>query len=294
LFAAMRRALVLIALSLMAVAATAPGASASEWTDGVKFKLHTGGFDVSVESEVGGDEQKLLLSLYRHGELAIYEVPAEITSEEVKARFGSLGELDYTFTPARPPGPCDELFKGTYKGTFDFTGENDYVSIAADHAPGTLGPPKDCKGAGPRGRRAAAARPAVAEDEGPDADEATLTAATGHKLPADVLLAVQFEDERGRPRVFYTAYHEEKEEGMLIARGAQVAAAPRTFTWDLSAGTARVAPPAPFTGSATFKRRPGKRAIWRGSLRVPVLGEGPTRLTGSSFKASLTEGTPFD
>ncbi len=291
----MRRALVLIATTLAAFLAASPAASAAEgWTGLVKFNLRAGGFRVSAQSEVDHEKAKLLLSLYRHGEVAIYEAPAEIDGEHVKARFGSLGELDYTFVPSGHPGPCVESFKGTYQGTFHFTGENDFVSFEAGQAPGTYrGPPKDCAGAGPR-RSSAAPRPAVAEDEGPDADEATLTATSGHKLPADVLLAVRYEDESGRPRVFCSAYHEEREEGMLIARGAQVAAAPRSFTYDLDTGTARVAPPAPFTGSATFKRLSGKRTAWRGSLRMPVLGEQPRRLTGSAFTARLSEGSPFD
>jgi hypothetical protein len=227
--------------------------------------------------------------------VAICEAPAAIGGDHVTARFGSLGRLDYTFAPSGHPGPCVETFKGTYQGTFDFTGENGFVSFAADHAAGTfLGPPKDCAGAGPRRSSAAEPRPAVAEDEGPDADEATLSATTGHKLPLDLLFAFQAEARDGRPRVFYSAYHEEREEGMLIARGAQVAAAPRTFTYDLVAGTAHLAPPAPFSGSATFERRPGGRAVWRGSLRVPVLGGQPESLAGPAFTARLFEGSPFD
>jgi hypothetical protein len=101
-------------------------------------------------------------------------------------------------------------------------------------------------------------------------------------------------EEKHRHRAFFSAFNQEKAEGMLIARGAQVAAPRRDFTWNLKTGTAHIAPPAPFTGSATFERRPGGHSVWRGSLRAPMLGGQPFRLAGGDFQAQLIEGSPLD
>jgi hypothetical protein len=130
-------------------------------------------------------------------------------------------------------------------------------------------------------------------EEARAAEEASLLAHTARPLPLRSLLV--FEGEANHRRhVFFSAFEDEEEEGMTIARGAQTAGPPRDFTWDLKAGTARIAPPAPFSGSATFKRRPGGRSAWRGSLRAPVLGGQPMRLAGGDFKAQLIEGSLLD
>ena len=124
-------------------------------------------------------------------------------------------------------------------------------------------------------------------------EEATLAVHTRRPLPARSLLVFEGEAKHRR-QAYFSAFQTEKREGMLIARGAQVAAPRRDFVWNLGAGTARVHPPAPFTGSATFKRRPGGRPVWLGSLRVPMLGGRPFALTGSEFHAQLFAGSPLD
>jgi hypothetical protein len=103
---------------------------------------------------------------------------------------------------------------------------------------------------------------------------------------------VKFEADRASATVL--GPESEKDEGMLIARGAQALAPSRDFTWNLKAGTAHISPPAPFTGSATFKRRPGARPRWSGSLRAPMLGGQPFRLAGGDVRAQLIEGSPID
>jgi len=81
---------------------------------------------------------------------------------------------------------------------------------------------------------------------------------------------------------------------MLVERGVQVMTRPGALRWDLAAGTAGLTPPAPFQGSAEFRRRPHGRSIWRGSLRVPLLGGRPIHLTGGRFKASLGASSILD
>jgi hypothetical protein len=283
-----RRAVLILAASLAALLAAVPAASAAP-PHRIEFELHEDGFLITVKSEAS--EEKVVLTLFRHGEVAVYETGAELTDDTVKARFGKLGELDYAFTPARGAGRCAELGGGTFEGTFAFTGENEYVKFEADRASATVlgrGSNK-CK----EGRRAAiASRRAEAKREAAE-DEAALLVHSRLPLPIRSMLVFEIE-EKHRRSVYFSAFETEKEEGMLIARGAQVAARPGAFRWNLSAGTAHVAPPAPFSGTAVYKRRPGGHSVWRGSLRAPLLGGRPFRLAGGDFQAQLIEGSPLD
>jgi hypothetical protein len=287
-----RRATLILAASLAAlVALSSATAAAGAPIREVKFELHEGGFLVSVKSEVSSG--KIVLTLDRRGEVAYYETPAEVTEDAVKARFGQFGELDYTFTPALHAGPCSEFATGTFEGTFDFTGENEYVKFEAPRARGTLlgAAKKGCK----EGRRTAAApRPAAAEAKREvTEDEASLI---GHSIapwPIRSLRVIEIETKHRR-RVLFVALQDEKVEGMLVARGAQAVAPRRDFTWNLKTGTAHVAPPTPFTGSATFTRRADGHSVWGGSLEAPVLGGEPMRLAGDDFRMQLLKGSPLD
>jgi hypothetical protein len=282
----------LILLSLTAFLAVVPSApAAGSPIEQFEFKLREGGFLVTVESEIG--EEKVVLRLDRQGEVAYYEAPAKITESSLKARFGQMGELDYTFTPSGRPGFCAEPRKGTFEGAFTFTGENEYVKFEADRARGTVSgtTPAGCKKSS---RAGASRRPVTKEAKPKEAErEATLAAHTRRPLPARSLLVLEFVD-KGRPQVLFDAFLVEKKEGMMVSRGA-VAVGPRSdFTWNLKAGTAHLDPPAPFTGSATYKRRPNGQPVWRGSLRAPVPGAAPIRLTGGEFVAQLIKGSILD
>lgn len=278
----------LVAVPFLARAATASATEAP--IREVKFQLHEDGFLVVVRSEPV--DEKLTLTLDRHGEVAYYETPAEVTEDTVKARFGQFGELDYTFTPGLRAGPCSGFATGTFEGTFDFTGESEYVRFEAPRARGTMlgAPNKGCEG----GRRAVAApRRAAAEATREVADdEASLLGHSAPPWPIRSLLVIELEAKHWH-RVLFDALQNEKVEGMLVARGEAVAPR-RDFTWNLKAGTAHVAPPAPFSGSATFTRRPGGHSIWSGSLEAPVLGGEPMRLAGADFRMQLLKGSPLD
>jgi hypothetical protein len=291
LFAAMRRALVLAGVILAVLLAGVPAASAAAAPiREAKFELHEDGFLVVVKTE--GSEEKLTLTLDRHGEVAFYELPAELTDDSVKARFGQFGELDYTFTPARRAGPCGELANGTFEGTFDFTGQNEYVKFEVPRARGTLlgTAKKGCKG----GRTAAAPRRAATEAKREAAaDEAFLIGHSTPPWPVKSLFVMEVE-EKHRHRVLFDALQDEKVEGMLVARGAEAVGPRGDFTWNLKAGTAHIDPPAPFTGSATYKRHPRGHAVWRGSLTAPVLGGEPISLAGGDFRVQLLKGSPLD
>jgi hypothetical protein len=301
----MRRLLLLVPAVLVLLLAASPGASAAEAPiRDAEFKLSADGFQIGLKAEAEGETATL--SLFHHGQVAIYQVPAKVTENTVQAKFGKFGELDYTFTPAvgksRECKGAEGITEGIFSGTFDFTGENHFVRFEADQAHGSFAifpmegceePPKSFKP--PTGTSAPTKVGSNGSKEaklgaGKSEDKASLIATTGGKRLVTYLLASPLVTKRGT-KIFFFGLRAEKLKGMLVERGAEVIAGPGAFRWNLGAGTAHVAPPAPFTGSADYERRRRGKPIWRGSLSVPVLGGKPMRLTGPAFRASLGGGS---
>jgi hypothetical protein len=290
-----RRVLLLIAsiaVGLLSFASSV-GAASGRTLLQAKFALQEGGFAVAVETEA--NEEQVVLTLYRRGQIAIYKAPATFTEDSLQARFGRFGELDYKFTEDPTSTDCRGLGKGTFNGTFTFTGENDFVHFEADRARGTLfatGSPGCKEGPDPRVPSPHFRPGAAAPGRARAVEEVTLSALS-RKLPIRFLLVFTTEY-KGRPQVFFNAFREEKLEGMAIARGVQIVAGLGTFRWDLDAGTARLDPPAPFLGSAVLRPRASGPPSWSGSLRVPVLGGKPIRLAGPGMVGELEAGSPID
>lgn len=107
------------------------------------------------------------------------------------------------------------------------------------------------------------------------------------------LFSFALRSRQGKGPSYIFGVKRENREGMKIERGTYAEGGPAAFTFNHKAGTARLDPPHPFTGTATFKRRPG-RDVWRSTLRVPLLGADPVSLRGRSFRARLTRDLPGD
>lgn len=279
----------------MVLAATLLGTgSTSAWAGETilkpEFKLRAEGFVVELKTE--SDSRHVALTLWRHGLSAYYETKAQITEDSVSAHFGRLGDLDYTFTPAAGKGPdCAGRIaspEGTFRGSFDFTGENGYVHLEADHAHGSFEtfPAAACERAQALLRR----KPAKGSRQ---AKEVTLTAVTGNRHRGEALLAFTLPAKKGT-LLYLNGFRAEEREGMLIDRGATIITRPRVLRWDPKLETARLDPPAPFRGSAEFVRRPHGKSTWLGSLRTPLLGGGTLHLAGGRFKATFGKGSIVD
>jgi hypothetical protein len=119
----------------------------------------------------------------------------------------------------------------------------------------------------------------------------TATARSPESRQARVITVAR---ERAAKTVAITAFLEEAEPRMVVLRGVQMTAPGDSFEWDFGAGTASVAPPAPFTGTATFSRRVGGGTLLAGSLRVPILGAKPVSMAGPAFQAVLHHGTQHE
>lgn len=293
----MYRALVLAGVLFAGLLAAVPSLAAGaerEVERELAFGLEAEGFSVQVFVSNNDGDVSATLILYRGSQVAYYSTPAKVTAERVTARFGSLGELDYHFASKRNGSiECSGAEEGeaVFEGTFDFTGENGYVQIEADHAEGSFQiypEPKNC----PQkrlARRAARYHPSYS-DEG-----VTLQAKAGSPAKRGVREIIVLDDGHRRHKVAVFATLAEKREGMTVARGVQLAAGSGAFHWNLEKGTATLRPPAPFTGSATFTRRGHNgHGAWKGSLTMPILGGEPVELAGGEFRASMHKGVPQD
>jgi hypothetical protein len=294
----MRRALVLTGVLLAGVLVAAPALAAGaerEVERELAFSLESEGFTVGVfvSNNDGGVSAAMIVN--RGPQVAYYSSPAQVTAERVTARFGELGELDYRFAP-KGNGSIEctgsENGEAVFEGTFNFTGENGYVHIEADHAEGSFQiypEPKNCTEER-LARRFVPYQPSYSDDG------ATLHARAGARAKGRMREIIVFDDGRHAPhRVVVYATLGERREGMSVARGVQLMAVSRAFRWNLKKGTATMRPPAPFTGWATFTRHGHNgHGTWKGSLGMPILGGEPVELTGREFRAFIHKGVPQD
>jgi hypothetical protein len=311
----MRRALVLITvlasallgtgLALTAVTAAASAKHpAPEIQREVGFELHSEGFKLDVYVTNNDGTVSAMLIVAKGPQVAYYSVPAEVTADRFIAKFGTFGELDYTFSPKGKGslgclGASHTENEAELDGTFTFTGENEYVHVDAPHAEGQMHlypVPKQCAQA--RGARATGAAARRAVPYSPYGGEgATLHAITGHRRGSLAAREVSLYDADGNGphRITIIAEVGEELEGVDIVRGVQMTAPSSAFHWNLAAGTASLRPPAPFTGSAKFTRHgQNGHGTWSGSLVMPVLGGEPVAMAGDGFRAYIHRGVPQD
>jgi hypothetical protein len=290
---AMRRALVLLSILAAWLLLVAPGLAPAapralkpqpEEQEDLIFGLEADGFAVSVFAEDNDGDQTASLTISRDGLSVEYLVPATITDDSVKAKFGALGNLDYSFKPKKAKGKCHAGL--TFDGTFTFTGENGYVLIDADHAEGG-GVEQDYSGCPGRGGHIVVARSTGFHLE---AIAGSWTHGTARRVQA-----TEYRTRGGRSTVNISAFVREEREGMLIGDGAMVTAPASAFRRNVKAGTATLTPPAPFTGSATLKPGRGGKGIWEGTLQLPSLrGGAPIAFTGPEFGGRVEQEQPYD
>lgn len=231
------------------------------------------------------------LEIERKSQEVSYQVPAEISPTGLKAQFGELGLIDVAFRPTetvrveRPPDGCDgrpsTYRRGLFVGTIQFAGERDYVRIEASQLKGEMSVNRSS------GWRCSRRRSLRRADDEP----ATLSAYD--RRCRCFFLALAERDSRHDLTAFIGAVAEHRER-MEIFRATSVDAGASAFVFDHRAGTARLSPPRPFIGHATFKRRPRGRDRWSSTIRVPLLGADPLRVRGRGFRVRLVRDLPGD
>jgi hypothetical protein len=256
-----------------------------------------------LRASVVNHGEEIVLELERSGHSVAYEVPGEITETGLKAQFGKLGAIEVAFTPTetsmdKPPKGCEgepsTFSEGLFTGTIRFRGERNYVRIEATQAEGTMEISREREW-----RCSSDDKPLSPPSTQPSSAPFAGQLAKAKREPASLIVAkhgcvcffgaLTVRDESGESVAFLGVRFEERGK-MEITRGLSVLARPGRFTFDLDDGTATIDPPRPFTGTATYERRPG-RDLWRSNLRAPLLGAPPLRIRGGNSAAKLIDET---
>lgn len=245
--------------------------------------------DHGLSAKLEADDDEIELTVRKEGQQAVYSAPGEVSADGIAVTFGALGEFVVDCKPFRtletrePNRHCTgdprTITEGFFRGTLRFEGEDGYVHIEAARVKGTLvlQPPWDCD----YGRAGVSRRARKRAD-----NEATLDAFSRRDRVRFAVLGSRGEEER--PYTVFIASGQEVREGVAITRftlgGTRSAAG---FEFNNRRGTAFVDPPAPFGGSAHYRRRPHAPDRWSGPLTAPLLGLGRVHIAGPGFVARM-------
>jgi len=244
----------------------------------------TNGFDVTIARTAGWIE----LTASNSSTAAHYVIRRRrrpSTGDEIHATFPGLGRVSLRFRPSgkvkREPSFCGGRASiqrfGAFRGVIRFKGELGFTRVVSS---------------GGRGHTYRSFREVCK-------DSSESTPVPGYSLEAVAQSRGQalgffafrsIEEWFNDDEVTFIALIREKRRGMVIVRNA-IARASRSGL--ALAGprnrpdSATVAPPAPFSGTASFNAPPGAPAEWTGDLAVELPGAGTVPLTGPSFEPRL-------
>jgi hypothetical protein len=221
-----------------------------------------------------------------------YAVRGTATAGRLRAGFGRFGKIAMRFRPAaarapvRPGRVCKGRGRfvnrtGTFVGEFHFRGEGGYVSATAKRAKGhVVSVAAKCQGAPGSTRRQLAFHPDQSGEFGPDAPYVS----SGWKGPVS---AAEFLGLGGKKATFF-AGTEAIVGGVSLFHFAMAAKAPaKDIKVSDALTSARLSPPPPFKGTATYRATPDGTKSWAGSLTVNFPGAPRYPLTGPLFKPAL-------
>jgi hypothetical protein len=241
----------------------------------------TNGFSLSI---LGGQNPRtgagfVFLFVRSSHAKVLYVSPATVTPASIEADLGPVGRIDVDFVPsgqtrteANPCGGPVSFDSGSYVGTIDFEGENDYSEAHATSARGDVKAAASLICAGPR-----------SEGTGGHSPGALLTVRRSQSPRFDF---EAMKNSQTRPARFGASI-EERRGSMRISRIVQVTAGASAFDYDVAGGFADVRPPAPFSGGATYDRSDKGRVTWRGDLTVDFPGRANVSLTGAGARAGM-------
>ena len=249
------------------------------------------GYGISLSGNGGF----VFLAVQGHHATIQYFAKGAARKGRIKARFGGLGHVALRFHPGgkahlrkESVGDCrggDSLVQpGVFVGKLDFEGEQGYTSIHASRIKGTVTHTKRqvCRNSGREG----------GEEGFPSSIKTTFLSATANE-DGTSFNAFKIES-KSRPRLngisFSATVVESSGPGFSVFRSIQATAEdPDAFNVVTSHGRvdeATVTPPAPFSGSATYRRAVAKKSeTWAGSLTGDFPGLGTVSLAGPEFCA---------
>lgn len=207
----------------------------------------------------------------------------------MRAHLPGVGRIDLRFhersrSREGSPGDCEGLGplvrRGIFRGRIKMTGERGYTHVDARAVRGKIvdEPRLVCRRAG-RARTSAEDREELlraAVPRGQGSLEFFANEWASKFDPFPVIFAARLSRQRGRMFLINAVYGFTEDSGALA-----LGRPPRSGS---------VAPPKPFTGTATFQREPGGTFTWLGDLAAELPGVGPVKLAGPAFKAEACLG----
>ncbi|HET7454373.1 MAG TPA: hypothetical protein VFJ76_02520 [Solirubrobacterales bacterium] len=280
--------------AVLVVAAIAAGFAAIASAEGEE---ETGGFGAFRLKGTNGYSVLIMAFSrphFKHGELlvwaskndasVIYFVPATVTATTIDGNLGAAGRISVAFEASGQPEnlgtSCDQGKKvsfqpGNWVGTITFAGEegftrvdeprskaivNPFIEIACGD-PVSIG---ELTGHGIRGARLVA--------RSTTSKHALFLQVNKNHRNASVRVESSLEERRGR---------------LLVDREVVSHLPASSFYFDPLLRMATFRPPAPFSGSAAFRRNAEPANQWTGSLFVDFPGRADVHLAGSRFHSAL-------
>ncbi len=254
------------------------------------FKLRAGsGYSmVVVGAPARGSHPAVVLVLVSGpgGEVTYSARATAVSATSIQADLGALGRIDVAYSASGRTKTARSACGGSplrydagfFEGTIDFAGEEGYTEVTATRAavdpeffldlvcPGDVTP----TGSGP-------GLPGAELRVRPQGDGDGVSFVAHKNTPGS--------------RAGFIATVSEKRDGIGIARGVSVRGLPGAFRYRHTLRSAAVHPPAPFSGSAVFRRPKHGPAVWSGSLAVDFPGRSDVSLTAGMLHAGIARTT---
>jgi hypothetical protein len=282
----------------------------------------TNGFQLGVSV---ADRRQLSFSAAKFGnviEAITYKlrVRPRRGSDDIVARLGKLGRVDVRFVPEKlqrekPPkgchGPPTVIEQGHFVGAISFHGEAGFTEVHARRAVGAIirTPAVRCGGpaAPPNLKKlerelealeheGKAEEPEEGEEEEPEVLSVGLSArARGGRVTLTAQKAAIKEKHGKGFAITNIAVLGHRRRGRIEEKSAAVYIFGKGSTFLVPnrkkpASEGLLKPPAPFSGSGTFRRHPKKPPTWTGDLKIDLPGFGRVRLAGPGTHAAMCAG----
>lgn len=238
------------------------------------------GYQIFFEANRG----KASLTAQGHAGTVIYSGKTSLVGGRVRFSLGKLGAVNIRFEPdgsverLRPPKSChgreQEVRSGTFVGSIRFRGERGYTKLNSHRAHGAMAELRSwkCPDASDRHPQNAAGFPVLAA-----------------YTPGDRSVFAAIGGSPQLPIRFFVAGTLEQVGALRIQRSILTEGTRTSFEASDDLGSATVAPPKPFFGTASFVREADGTTEWSGALGVALPGAPNIALTGPAFKADLAK-----
>jgi hypothetical protein len=257
----------------------------------------TGGFGAFRLDGTHGYEVLVLANsrpYFKHGEVlvlvtgrtsaVVYFAPARVTTTEIEADLGPVGQISVAFQPEGEPerirsncteGDSGDVQPGSWAGTVDLTGEEGFTHAEGIRLKSIVSPFIDL---------ACGSVIRISEPTGQGLPGARLVARSAAKKDSRFL---QVNQNRPSGPVRVEASVEERRHGLVVSREVVHRYPGNAFAFDPELRSAALDMPSPFSGRATFNRNAKPRNQWTGNLLLDFPGRANVPMTGGRFKVAL-------